>query len=267
MQAMDFRNRWVLVTGASSGLGEEMARQLAAAGAQLMLVARREERLRKLARELEAAHGTRSVLITADLAWPDEVERVYQEARAAGDVYAVILNAGITHFGRHLDLDWKQVDALLATNVNSVLHLAHRFLPDLVARGDGGGLLLVASMAGLMPTPFQAAYAGSKAFLVQFGQALAQELRGRAASVTVYCPGGIDTAMTRDSGLRFFSNTPFLQDVGSCAAEGLAALRQRRTLYVPGRLNRLQVFMARFAPRALIARVAHDAYRRALDAN
>ena len=128
-------------------------------------------------------------------------------------------------------------------------------------------MLLVASMAGLMPTPFQAAYAGSKAFLVQFGQALAQELRGRRVSVTVYCPGGIDTAMTRDSGLRFFSNTPFLQDVGSCAAEGLAALRERRTLYVPGTLNRLQVFMARFAPRALIARVAHDAYRRALDAN
>lgn len=265
MQAMNFKGRWVLVTGASSGLGEEMARQLAREGAHLILVARRLDRLAALKAELEQAHGNRCVTLAADLSRAEDVERVYREASLAGDVYAVILNAGITHFGPHLELEWQQVNDLIATNVTGVVHLAHRFLPDLISRDQGGGVLLVGSMAGLMPTPFQTAYSGSKAFLSHFGQALAQELRGRNVSVTVFCPGGIDTAMTRDSKLSYFSNTPLLQSVQDCAADGLSALRRRQTLFVPGGLNRLQVFMARFAPRGLVARVAHDAYRRALD--
>lgn len=265
MQAMNFRGRWVLVTGASSGLGEEMARQLARDGAHLILVARRLERLAALKAGLEQAHGIQCVTLAADLSRAGDVERVYREAAQAAEVYAVILNAGITHFGPHLDLDWQHVSDLIATNVTGVAQLAHRFLPDLIARDQGGGVLLVGSMAGLMPTPFQTAYSGSKAFLSHFGQALAQELRGRNVSITVFCPGGIDTAMTRDSKLRYFSNTPFLQPVQDCAADGLAALRRRQTLFVPGGLNRLQVFMARFAPRGLVARVAHDAYRRALE--
>lgn len=265
MQDMQFRNRWVLVTGASSGLGEAMARQLAAGGAHLVLVARRRERLAQLQSRLEAAHGTRCHVIAADLSRPEEIARVHAEASALADIHAVILNAGITHFGRHADLDWAQVHDLVATNVTGVLHLAHLFLPDLIARNDGGGLLLVSSMAGLLPTPFQAAYSGSKAFLCNFGQALSQEVRGHDVSVTVFCPGGIDTAMTRGSRLDYFSDTPFLQDVDACAADALAALRARRPLYVPGRLNRLQLLLTRLAPRALVNRITHDAYRRALD--
>lgn len=265
MNAMNFRDRWILVTGASSGLGEEMARQLAAAGAHLVLVARRRERLAQLQTELEAAHGTRCLVVAADLSQPQDIERVFTEASARADIHAVILNAGITHFGRHQELCWQQVNDLIATNVTGLLHLAHYFLPGLLARNDGGGLLLVSSMAGLVPTPYQAAYSGSKAFLCNFGQALAQELGGHDVSVTVFCPGGIDTAMTRNSKLDYFTGTPFLQSVEDCAADGLAALRERRPLHVPGRLNRLQLFLTRLAPRPLVARLTRDTYRRALD--
>jgi short-subunit dehydrogenase len=265
MQNMEFKGRWVLVTGASSGLGEEMARQLAAEGANLVLVARRYERLALLRAELERQHGVQCRVISADLSLPDDIERVHAEVAAGVDIYAVILNAGVTHFGRHDQLAWRQVNDLIATNVTGVLHLAHLFLPDLIARKQGGGLLLVSSMAGLLPTPFQAAYSGSKAFVSHFGQALAQEVRGREVSVTVFCPGGIDTAMTRDSKLNYFSDTPFLQSVEDCAADGLNALRTRKKVFVPGTLNRLQLFMTRFAPRAFVNRITHDAYRRALD--
>lgn len=263
---LEFAGRWVLVTGASSGLGEEMARQLAERHhANLILVARRAERLNTLKAELESRHGIRCQVISADLSQPADVDRVYKEATAFADVQAVILNAGITHFGRHLDLDWQAFETLLATNVSSVVRLVNLFAPYLIRQDQGGGILLVSSIAGLLPVPFQSAYSGSKAFISHFGQGLAQELREENISISVFCPGGIDTAMTRDSKLRYFENTPFLQDVTSCAADGLEALQQRKILFVPGRLNRTQLFAARFVPRTLISFITQNAYRRALN--
>lgn len=264
--SMSFFERWVLVTGASSGLGEEMARQLAQKHhANLILVARRAERLNALKTELEQAHGIQCRVIAADLSNPLDVDRVHAEAIATCDVHAVILNAGITHFGKHLDLDWAGFQSMLATNVTSVVRLVNLFSPYLIKKNQGGGILLISSIAGLLPVPYQAAYSGSKAFITNFGQAFNQELSDKNISLTVFCPGGIDTAMTRDSKLRYFENTVFLQDVQSCAADGLQALQQRKTLFVPGRLNRSQLFAARFVPRRLITLITQNAYRKALN--
>lgn len=264
-KTMEFSGRWVLVTGASSGLGEEMARQLARQHANLILVARRGTRLNTIKSELEQAHGIQCHVIPADLSSPADVDRVHAEAIARADVYAVILNAGVTHFGPHLDLDWTGFQDMLATNVTSVVRLVNLFCPYLIRQDQGGGLLLVSSMAGLLPVPYQAAYAGTKAFITNFSQSLSQELTGENISLTVFSPGGIDTAMTQGSKLRHFENTVFLQDVKSCAAEGLAALRARKPLFVPGRLNRTQLFATRFAPRSLVASIARNAYRKVLD--
>lgn len=260
---MDFRGRWVLVTGASAGLGAAMARQLAAQGAHLVLVARRRERLQALQAELQQKHGVQCRVIAADLAQPDDVERVFLEG-IQQPVYGVILNAGVTHFGWHRDLEWNAFENLLATNLTSVVRLVSLFVPYLIEQRQHGGILLVSSMAGLLPVPYQSAYSGTKAFVAQFGQSLYQELKDQPVSITTFCPGGIATEMTSGSKLDYFSDTPFLQSAEECARDALRAFAQRAYLPVPGLLNRLQVFGARLLPRKWLGMIAERAYRKAL---
>lgn len=261
-----FAGRWVLVTGASSGLGEEMARQLAAQHrANLILVARRAERLEALQRQLETDHGVQCRVIAADLARARDVERVYEESVRHSEVYGVILNAGVTHFGEHRDLAWEQFETLLATNVTSVVRLVSRFVPYLIGTGQGGGILLVSSLAGLLPVPYQAAYAGTKGFITQFGESLREELRGENVSLTVFCPGGIATPMVETSGLAAgFDGALLLQDVQSCAATALRRFARREPLVVPRAGNQALVLAARFLPRRLVGRISGALYRNAL---
>lgn len=264
---MDFRGRWVLVTGASSGLGREMAFQLAREqGANLILVARRLERLNEIKVQLEHECGIDCRVIAADLADPQAVSRLYVEATAIGDIYGVILNAGVTHFGRHAALGWAAFENLLATNVTSVVRLISLLVPDLLRSNQGGGVMVVSSMAGLLPVPYQAAYAGSKAFVTNFVQSLGAELHGENISLTVFSPGGIDTEMARNSELKYFVGSILLQDAATCAREGVQAMRQRKPLYVPGFLNRCQLLLTRLVPRSLINRITRKTYRKALGA-
>lgn len=265
-EPMNFTGRWILVTGASSGLGLEMATQLATRHhANLILTARREPQLRALAAKLETTAGIRCAIIVADMAKPDDVDRVFREAAAVGEVYGVILNAGVTRFGRHLDMPWTEFQQLLATNVSSVVRLTSLFAPYLIEQGSGGGIMNVSSMAGLLPVPYQAAYAGSKAFVTNFTQSLQQELHDAPISLTVFSPGGIDTEMTQNSALRHFENTPLLQTPEACAAAGINALRTRKALAVPGLLNRQQLLLTRFVPRSLVSFITRRTYEAALD--
>ncbi|MDR3662351.1 MAG: SDR family NAD(P)-dependent oxidoreductase [Mycobacterium sp.] len=263
---MEFGSRWVLVTGASSGLGKELASQLATHyQANLILVARRLGHLNVLKEQLEKENNVQCHVIAADLSVPADVDRVYEEATAIGDVYGLILNAGVTHFGKHLDLDWTSFLNMLATNVTSVARLTSLFTPYLIQKGQGGGVMVISSMASLFPVPYQAAYAGTKAFITNYSQSLHQELRSENVSITVFLPGGIDTEMTRNSDLKYFENTKFLQDVKSCAADALSAMQSRRSYYVPGRMNRAQLFISRFLPRSLVAFAIDHTYRKALN--
>ncbi|MBB4856511.1 short-subunit dehydrogenase [Mycobacteroides chelonae] len=263
--AMEFGSRWVLVTGASSGLGKELAYQLATQHhANLILVARRLGHLNVLKEQLEKEGNIRCHVIAADLSNPADVDRVYQEVIDIGDVYGVILNAGVTHFGKHLELDWSGFLNMLATNVTSVARLTSLFTPYLIQKDQGGGVMMVSSMASLFPLPYQAAYAGAKAFVTNFSRSLQQELRSENISITVFLPGGIDTEMTRNSDLKYFENTIFLQDVNSCASDALSAMKSRRSYYVPGMVNKSQLFISRFLPRSLVDFAINRTYRKAL---
>jgi hypothetical protein len=266
MKPLDLMNRWVLVTGASSGLGREMARVLSRDfGANLIIVARRQERLLELAAEIETLHGVSVRVVTADLSQADQADRVFEEATKDCDLYGAILNAGVTHFGNWDELSWPDYQNMHAINVTSVVRLSTLLLPYLEQRGEKGGLMLVASMAGLMPIPYQTAYSATKAFLVNFGCGLHHEMLPRGVSVTTFVPGGIRTEMT--DGHRFNDLRGWLMPVDRCAREAVQAFRDRAYLHSPGMMYRLGSVVTRLLPqRFFIGRVAQQ-YRKSLEKN
>lgn len=265
MQKMDFRGRWVLVTGASSGLGRELARSLARdRGANLVVVARRIERLEELRHQIESDGSSKVIALPADLSNLDSVERLIEQLKAGPQLYAAILNAGVTHFGQHHELEWAAFQSMLNTNVTSVVRLATELVPYIERGAPGGGLLFVSSMAGIFPVPYQTAYSGTKAFMVHYACGLCHELRGREVSITTYAPGGIVTEMT--GGERFVPLRRFLMPVEQAAREGLEAFARREYLHVPGLSNRLGANIARMLPRRLVDGWVAGTYRRALAA-
>ncbi|RKG93609.1 SDR family oxidoreductase [Corallococcus sp. CA053C] len=254
MKPMNFRGRWVLITGASSGLGLEMARLLAKEhGAHIIAVARREDRLLALKAELEGAYGVQVLPLAADLTRPGEAERIHASAVEGRAVDGVILNAGVTFYGRVLEQPAESLDTMLATNVTSVVQLSQRFAADFVQRGEGA-LMLVASMAGFSPLPYQATYAATKSFVISFGRGLAHELRKTGVSVTVFAPGGIATEMLSLSGLdrKFKAGDLGIMPADTCARIAVEAFVRRRELAVPGLLNRFLATMMKLLPHAFI---------------
>jgi short-subunit dehydrogenase len=252
--------RTAVVTGASSGIGREIARQLADRGHGLTLVARREERLRALADEVTAAHGVRVEVVAADLTEVDE----------RGLAAHVLVNAaGLSTTGAVHRSDPGAEVAMLRTDVEAVAHLSSLFLPDMVERG-AGAVLNVASTAAFQPLPGQAAYSAAKAFVLAYSQAVRAELRGTGVSVTVLCPGPVDTEFAETAGFNRAEAESALPrfmwvSVEAVAGAALEGLDRGRAVVVPGVANHLGALGARFAPRSLLLPILarqHPALRR-----
>lgn len=255
---MNFSGQWVWVTGASSGLGYELAKQLGARGAKLVLTARRADKLEELKASMP---GVEVRVVPADMSRMEDVVRALDEVRQL-PVAAAVLNAGSTHLGRHEELEWEAFEQLVRLNVMGTT----RAVSDLVKHAQGTKqplrIMMVTSMAGLMPVPFQSAYSGTKAFLTAFGTALAHELKGSNISVTVFAPGGIATEMT--AGERFGSLRGWLAPVESVAKEAVAALERKPPLWVAGLTNRAGLFLFRFLPRSLVMGQLRSQYAKSL---
>lgn len=265
--AMNFQSRWVLVTGASSGLGREIARDLALRHrANLVVVARRLGRLEELASELREAAGVEVVPIAADLSVETDVENLFAQATDGRDIYAIVLNAGVTHFGEQAQLEWSRFKTMLATNVTSLVHLVHLFLPYLIDQQQEGGILLVSSMASLVPVPFQSAYSGTKGFVTNFGQGLWHETRDQPISVTTFVPGGISTEMTDSTGLsKYFKHgSAGMMPADQCARLAVDGFAARKYISVPGAINRLALLMSSLLPRKMVSGMIAGEYRKAL---
>ncbi|MBL9037810.1 MAG: SDR family NAD(P)-dependent oxidoreductase [Archangium sp.] len=264
---MNFRGKWVLVTGASSGLGLAMAKQLALEhGANLLISARRGDRLEALRSELTEKAKVEVVPLVGDMAKATDVERVLAQATEGRQIYAAILNAGVTHLGHHHELTWPAFLDLLQINVTANVRMASELVSHMKAHKLGGGLMIVSSMAGVMPVPYQSAYSGTKAFLNAFGTGLAHELRGEPLSVTVFAPGGIATEMTSTND-GFSTLTKWLAPVDTVARAGIAAMRAREELAIPGFLNQLGNFAFRFTTRRFAVGQLASTYRKALAAS
>jgi len=266
MRRMVFAGRRVLVTGASSGLGRELAIQLARDHkANLVLVARRAERLAELARELTTNFGVEVDLVTADLSQMGEVERVVSLANERG-LYAAILNAGVTHFGHHDELSFPEFEKMLDLNVRGTVRLTMAVADALERSAEGGGVLIVASLSGLTPVPYQTAYSGTKGFLVKYGWALHHELLPRGVSVSVFAPGGIVSEMT--DGEHFNDLRAWLMPVDRAARSALSGFRRRKALIIPGFLyNWLRGFVLKIVPENFVVGRMAVTYRASLQRN
>jgi len=254
--SLDVRGRTALITGASSGLGVEFARSLAARGVNLVITARREDRLQALAEELRAAHGVSVQVIALDLTLPGAAEQLYAatEGREA-PVDILINNAGFGTREPFMQISWERTRAQLQLNVLTVSELTTRFVPAMVARGRGH-ILHVSSIQGYMSAPGYTTYAASKAYVRHFSEALSYELRGTGVSVTCTCPGGTATEFLDVAGheihgiLRAFVAKP-----APVVAQSLQALFRGRTTFIPGWMNRLLVRFVRVLPRGLHLRL------------
>jgi hypothetical protein len=260
---MEFRGRWVLVTGASSGLGQAFARQFARKyGANIVAVARRKERLDALKQELESEAHVEVHAIAADLSKLEEVDRVIREATTGRQLYGAVLNAGVTHFGPYDALPWADFEAMLRTNVVSVVRMATELVPHFKKATEGGGLLIVSSMAGFNTVAYQTAYSATKAFLVQFGLGLWHELAGTSVSVTTFTPAGIATEMNDTE--KFSTLRGWLAPVDDVAADGVEAFRTRKYLAIPGAANKVGDMLFRVMPRQFMGSRLASVYRKAL---
>jgi uncharacterized protein len=261
MNPMELRGRWVLVTGASSGLGREMAKILALKyGAHLLLVARREDRLTQLKIELEREAGVQVETCVADLSKLEDVDRVIAAGSNGHALFGAILNAGVTHFGHHAELSWDDFRKMLDTNVVATVRLSTALIPQLEAQG--GGLMIVSSMAGIFPVPYQTHYSATKAFLVHYGVGLWHELQGRNVSITSYAPSGVVSEMT--AGENFTPLRRWLMPVDQAASEGVEAFRTRKYLHISGFANRVGSAFAKLLPQRFTTSLVAAQYRNAL---
>jgi short-subunit dehydrogenase len=252
---------WAVVTGASSGIGAEFARQLAARGLSLVLVARRREKLEALGAELFATHGTEVRVVSCDLAEEDGAAGLIDEV-ADLDVGLLINNAGVGLKGRLVDIDPAILRRLVEVNCQAPLLLAHGFGRRLVARKKGG-MVIVASTGGFQALPWSAAYGASKGFDLLLGEALAVELAQDGVDVLTLAPGGTDTEGPMNTGVDPSKVPGKLMSVEPVVRVALDNLG-RRTLVIPGAGNRAAAWAVRLVPRAIAARAAGRIMRRVI---
>lgn len=257
-----FAKTTALITGASSGIGEQFARQLAAEGADLIVTARSRDRLEALAQELSARHGVRVDVVSADLSVPGGVDALVRGVSALGVfVEHLINNAGFGAVGRLSEADPARLAAMVRLNCESLVLLTRHYLTPMLEKRRGG-VIQVASTAAYQPMPFMATYGASKAFVLSFSRALAEELRGTGVHVLALCPGPVPTGFQSVAGIE-----PGMERVAALSAEqtvarALAAYRKQRTVTVPGAVNQVQTTLSKLAPTAVLTRAIAGAMRR-----
>jgi uncharacterized protein len=244
-----------LVTGASSGIGLELARSLAASGHDLILVARSEAELNRIAAELRAAHAVKVQVEIADLAQPGAGRSLAQRIEASGTAVDLLINnAGFGLSGALAENDPERVSGMIAVNIAALTDLTRAFLPAMLARRRGG-VLNVASTAAFQPGPLMAVYYASKAYVLSFSEALWEECRGTGVQVSCLCPGptvtnfGVRADMTKT--LLFSGGLMPKMDAAGVARAGLDGLKNNQRVVVPGIVNALIAASAPLTPKAL----------------
>ena len=248
---------WALITGASAGIGAEFARQLAASGLNLILVARRKPRLDELARQLESTHKVAVQTIAADLSHPDFISLILS-AVGSLEIGLLVNNAGFGLAGNFLDHELEEELALLDVNCRAPLALTHVFGRQMAQR-KRGGIIFVSSVSGFVATPFEAHYSASKAYELWLAEALGFELEKNGIDVLALCPGSTNTEFHTVAGSRPVAAMP-VEPVVETAIRRLG----EKAVAIPYWRNRLLVYLLKLTPRRLHTRVAGRVMRRVI---
>lgn len=248
---------WALVTGASEGLGREFAILAAKSGFDVILTARREDRLNTLAHELERAYHVNTLVLPANLADPEAVEQLWLDASHGREIGVLVNNAGLGRNGDFADpRNWPREAASISVNTVAATILLKRAVAHMVAN-NSGRILNVASLAGFMPGPHMAVYHATKAYLLHLSEAVSVELRKTGVSVTVLCPGPTETGFFEadDLSKAMILNKLPMQSAASVAEAGWKAMESGKRVKVPGIQNVISAFLPRLGPRVLVAYV------------
>jgi short-subunit dehydrogenase len=249
----------VLITGASSGIGLELAKCFAADGCKLILVARNKEALEKLAEELRGKNKIEVIVLTVDLSLPESPKRIFQEL-SAQDISVDILvnNAGFGLHDTFVKLPLERQLEIIQVNIMALTELTGLFLRGMIEK-KRGGILNVASVAGFLPGPNMAVYYASKAFVLSFTEALAGELGGSGVTVSAFCPGATETNFGKIArGQRTRKSKTSKMSAEQAARYGHQAFRKNQVVAIPGFQNRFLVFLTRILPRTLVCKAVHS---------
>jgi uncharacterized protein len=252
-----------LVTGASGGIGEELARRLAADGRDLVLVARSRDRLEKLADELAGRHKVAARVLARDLTDPNAPRGIFEELRASGvEVETLVNNAGFGSYGLFAETDEERELDLLQVNVVALTHLTKLFLPGMIARRLGY-VMNVASTAAFQPGPLMAVYYASKAYVLSFSEALSNETEGTGVVVSCLCPGPTETGFVEAAKMQqsklFERGAMSARAVAEAGYEGMLAGKR---VVIPGARNNLLARTVGFLPRGLVAKIVRGVQER-----
>jgi uncharacterized protein len=252
-----------LVTGASSGIGEAFARQLAERGHDLVLVARDEGRLEALAKELADANGAASHVLPADLTVPQQLLAVEERCRATeAPVVLLVNNAGFGSFGAFHTLDVDGEIREIQLNVVALVRLTHAAASQMVTRRRGG-ILNVSSLAGHQPGPMNATYSATKAFVTSFTEAVHEELRGTGVAITVLLPGFTHTGFQETASVPAGSVPGFMwQEADAVARAGLDGLAKNRAVVTSGNVNKVLGTLSSLTPHAITRRLGGEVIKR-----
>jgi uncharacterized protein len=246
-----------LITGASFGIGLELARIFAREGYDLVLVARTADRLRQLASELEKAHGTHSLILAVDLSEPGASAYVLDQTTRA-DIPADVLvnNAGFGQYGKFAENDLEGCLRQIQLNITTLTHLTRLYLPAMIER-KSGRILNVASTAAFQPGPLMAVYYATKAYVLHLSEALANELAGTGITVTCLCPGPTATEFQKRANISGIRLTKYgTMDARTVAEDGYRGLMAGKPVVISGFKNWLVAQSVRFAPRRMVAAIA-----------
>jgi uncharacterized protein len=257
----NWRGRWALVTGASAGIGVALARELASGGTNLVLTARRQDRLEHLARTLRHDHNIQTETFSGDLAQADAAESIRRFTDSKGlAIELLINNAGFGKYGEFAQVDVCRSLDMVQVNCAAVVHLTRLFLPDMIQRGRGD-ILILASTAAFQAVPYISTYAATKAFDLLFAEGLAEEVKAHGIRVCALCPGSTESEFHEVAGQQEFAAKHRQEPAEKVARTGLEALAAGKSYVISGFGNYLGAQSQRLVPRTVVTRIAAKMFR------
>jgi uncharacterized protein len=255
--------KYAIVTGASCGIGYELAKILARDGKNIVIIARSQDKLEDLKREIENKHGTKVKVLAKDLADPKAPPEIFSELEKE-KIYVDVLvnNAGFGVYGMFLETDLQEEMDMIQVNAASLIHLTKLFLKGMV-RDKSGYILNAASLCAFLPTPLEAVYCSTKAFVLHFSEALANELQGTGVSVTCLCVGLARTGFQKRAHMENCRVAKRkMMDAATVAEAGYKALKKGKLIEIPGLVYKFAPVFARFAPRNVVTKVVRSQHER-----